>query len=415
MTRHRVVHDAALAATVLAACQVAVGSRPSPVWWATVAAGLAAVTVRRRWPLPALALAVVAAGVRLATVAPVSLIDVTVLVCVYTVAARYDRGRSLTALTVLLLALGGWTAFHSLRGRPVPGVPRLAFHVIERGDAEPRDEGREAARTVRGKPPAPADVPGAGLFVVGSALVVAWAFGSTARGRREHLAHLRERAEHLERDRDQRAALAVAAERARISREMHDVVAHGLAMIVIQAQGGAASLDAEPAQTRAALEAIVSVGRAALDDVRLVVGALGGAGEESAEVWRPPPGLAQLPALIESVERAGTPVRQRIDGTPAPLPSAVDLSAYRIVQEALTNTMRHASRGAQAEVVLIYDPGLLQVEVRDDGKASAGTPGGNGLRGMRERVRLLGGRVSTGRTPTGGFQVRAVLPLGGCS
>jgi signal transduction histidine kinase len=409
MTRHPLVHDAALAATVLAACLVAVGPHPSPVWWATVAAGLVAVTVRRRWPLPALALAAVAAGVRLATVAPVSLVDVTVLVCVYTVAARYDRRRSLAALTVLLLALGGWTAFHSLRGDPVPGVPRLAFHVIERGGTEP------AARTVRGKPPAPADVPWAGLFVVGSALVVAWAFGSTTRGRREHLAHLRERAEHLERDHDQRAALAVAAERARISRDMHDVVAHGLAMIVIQAQGGATSLDTEPAQTRAALEAIVSVGRAALADMRLVVGALDGDGGESTGVWRPPPGLAQLPALIESVERTGTPVRLRIDGTPAPLPSAVDLSAYRVVQEALTNTMKHAGRGARADVLLTYRPDTLLLEVSDDGRAGADAPGGNGLRGMRERVRLLGGRVSTGRAPTGGFQVRAVLPRGGRS
>ncbi|GAA1032216.1 hypothetical protein GCM10009557_30030 [Virgisporangium ochraceum] len=409
------VHDAGHTGTVLAACVVAVGSHPSPVWWATVAAGLAAVTVRRRWPLPALVLAVTAAGVRLATVAPVSLVDVTVLICVYTVAARYDRGRSLAALAVLLLALGGWTAFHSAYGRPVPGIPRLAFHVIERGDAGTGDQRRDAARTVRGKPPAPADVPWAGLFVVGSALVVAWAFGSTARGRREHLAHLRERAEHLERDRDQRAALAVAAERGRISRELHDVVAHGLAMIVIQAQGGAASLDAEPAQTRAALDAIVSVGRAALADMRLVVDALGGDGGEPVGGWRPPPGLAQLPALIDSVERAGTPVRLRIDGTPAPLPSAVDLSAYRVVQEALTNTMKHAGRGARAEVVLTYRPDTLLLEVSDDGTACTDTPGGNGLRGMRERVRLLGGRADTGRAPTGGFQVRAVLPTGGCS
>jgi signal transduction histidine kinase len=401
MSRHPLAQDAALAAVVLVTCLVVNGAHPVALWWVSVAAGLVGVTVRRRWPLPVLLLTVIATAIRLAMVGPVSLVDVTVLIAVYTVAARHDRMRSLAVLAGLLLAVGGLTAFFSLRERPVPGVPRLAFHVVEPG---------EAPGPVRDLAPG-AVVPWPGLLLVASALVVAWALGSTARGHREHLAHLRERAEHLERDRDQRTALAVAAERTRISREMHDVVAHGLAMIVIQAQGGAASLGSEPAQTQAALEAIVKVGRAALADMRLVVGAMG----ETDDVWRPPPGLTQLPALIESVEQAGIPVRLRVDGTPAPLPSAVDMSAYRIVQEALTNTMKHATRGARAEVVLTYSRDQLRVEVRDDGRGprDPATPGGNGLRGMRERVRLLGGWVSAGWAPAGGFRVRAALPLGG--
>jgi signal transduction histidine kinase len=248
------------------------------------------------------------------------------------------------------------------------------------------------------------------LTVFLSALVAAWAIGSGTRSRRAHLDELRARARELERDRDLQAAFAVAAERGRISRELHDVVAHGLSVMVIQAQGGAAALDNRPADTRSALDAIVRTGRESLADMRRVLAAVGAVDD----TWHPQPGLGQLTALVAQVRKAGTPVAVRVEGATAPLPSTVDLSAYRIVQEALTNTMKHAGRGAKAEVVLSYAEEEIGIRVGDDGRgATGGSGGGNGLRGMRERVRLLGGSLVTGPGPAGGFVVRAALPIRG--
>jgi len=247
------------------------------------------------------------------------------------------------------------------------------------------------------------DLPGLGLT-----LIAAWAIGSGTRSRRAYLDELRARAVYLEREQGQRAVLAVAAERGRISRELHDVVAHGLSVMVIQAQGGAAALDNRPADTRAALDAIVKTGRDSLADMRRVLGTVG----EVDDAWHPQPGLARLPALLAQVREAGTPVRLRIDGVPVPLPSTVDLSAYRIVQEALTNTMNHASAGASAEVVVTYAGSAVCVDVSDDGLGVGHGDGrGNGLRGMRERVKLLGGRLDAGPGPQGGFIVRVTLPI----
>jgi signal transduction histidine kinase len=145
---------------------------------------------------------------------------------------------------------------------------------------------------------------------------------------------------------------------------------------------------------------------------------------EPGDAWHPPPGLARLPDLLDQARSAGTPVRLRIEGTPVTLPSPVDLSAYRIVQEALTNTRKHAGPGAQANIVLTYEIGEITIEISDDGQHSnghgllgngrAGNDGtGNGLRGMRERARLLGGRFTAGPEPHGGFTVRATLPVEG--
>lgn len=178
--------------------------------------------------------------------------------------------------------------------------------------------------------------------------------------------------------------------------------------MVVQAQGGAAALDNRPADTRSALEAIVKTGRDSLADMRRVLGTVG----QMDDPWRPPPGLPGLPALLDQVRETGIPVSLRIEGRPATLPSTVDLSAYRIVQEALTNTMKHAGTGATAEVVVTYTSTSLCVEIADDGSAVTGGDGpGHGLRGMRERVTLLGGRFEAGPRPSGGFAVRAILPL----
>ncbi|HWO61901.1 MAG TPA: ATP-binding protein, partial [Umezawaea sp.] len=132
------------------------------------------------------------------------------------------------------------------------------------------------------------------------------------------------------------------------------------------------------------------------------------------DTWHPQPGLSQLTALVAQVRKAGTPVGLRVEGTTVPLPSTVDLSAYRIVQEALTNTMKHAGKGAKAEVVLTYEKAEVGIRVSDDGRGAAGgAGGGNGLRGMRERVKLLGGRLVAEPGPGGGFVVQAALPIRG--
>jgi signal transduction histidine kinase len=180
--------------------------------------------------------------------------------------------------------------------------------------------------------------------------------------------------------------------------------------MVIQAQGGAAALDQRPDDTRSALAAIVTTGRDSLADMRRVLAAVG----EVDDAWHPQPGLGQLPALLTQVRTAGTPVRLHVEGEVVALPSTVDLSAYRIVQEALTNTMKHAGPGAAAVVALTHREAEIIIEVSDDGRGmAAATGGGNGLRGMHERVRLLGGRLAAGPGPQGGFVVRAALPVQG--
>jgi signal transduction histidine kinase len=248
------------------------------------------------------------------------------------------------------------------------------------------------------------------MGVYGLALLAAWSTGSGARNRRAYQEQLRARARDLERERDQQAELAAAAERSRISREMHDVVAHGLSVIVIQAQGAAAALHDAPAETEAALDAIVAIGRESLADMRRVLAAVG----EADDTWHPAPGLGQLPALVRRIDQAGTRVRLRVHGRPAGLPAAVDLSAYRIIQEALTNTIKHAGGGAAAKVAVTYGQTHVRLEVSDNG---CGPPfpstssGGNGLRGMRERTRLLGGSFEAGPGPDGGFAVKALLPI----
>ncbi|WP_460492498.1 sensor histidine kinase [Dactylosporangium cerinum] len=186
---------------------------------------------------------------------------------------------------------------------------------------------------------------------------------------------------------------------------MHDVVAHGLAVIVMQAQGGAAAFAKRPADTLAALDTIVATGRASLADMRHVLSSL-----DQVTDAAPVPGLADLPRLVDQVRQAGTPVELRVDGAARAVPTGVGVSAYRIIQEALTNTMKHAGPGARARVSVTYGVTEVVLEAVDDGRpVAAGT--GNGLRGMRERVALLGGSVTAGPGPDGGYVVRARIPL----
>jgi signal transduction histidine kinase len=219
------------------------------------------------------------------------------------------------------------------------------------------------------------------------------------------------RAEVLERDRELRAQEAVAEERARIARELHDLVAHNVSVMVIQAGAERHALGQEQVSTREALTSIEQAGRQALAEARRLLAMLRRAGDD--EELEPQPSVERIDVLVEQVQRAGLPVSLEVVGERVPLPAGVDLCAYRVVQEGLTNTLKHAGP-AHAEVVLRYAPESLDVEVRDDGPGVANANGdgsGHGLIGMRERVALYGGRIETGPRVGGGFEVRAHLPL----
>lgn len=249
----------------------------------------------------------------------------------------------------------------------------------------------------------------------GIAFAVAWWLGD--RQRRARLA-----VEEAERDAERRARRAAADERLRIARELHDVVAHALSVITVQAGTGRVVLDADPETARAALASIEGESRAALADMRRLVAVLRDDGAADGEL-SPSPGLDDLEALVAATVRSGLPVEVRIDGTRAPLPAGAELAVYRIVQEALTNVRRHAS-ATRAEVRVAWRPDGVEVEVLDDGRAEPAGPAGaagdaaadnavgNGLVGMRERAALYGGTFEAGARPGGGFRVAARIPCG---
>ncbi|MFD7865201.1 sensor histidine kinase [Streptomyces sp. NPDC057682] len=249
--------------------------------------------------------------------------------------------------------------------------------------------------------------------------VLAWVLGDSMRTRRAYFDQLEERAARLEREREAQSKVAVAAERARIARELHDVVAHNVSVMVVQADGAAYVLDAAPDQARQALETISGTGRQALAEMRRLLGVLRtGDGPESGE-YVPQPDVEQIEVLIEQVRTAGLAVDFRVEGTPRPLPSGVELTAYRIVQEALTNTRKHGGPNAGASVRLVYFDDGLGLLVEDDGRGAAhelyedgGADGaGHGMIGMRERVGMVGGTLDAGPRPGGGFRISALLPL----
>jgi len=219
------------------------------------------------------------------------------------------------------------------------------------------------------------------------------------------------RADLLERENELRANEAVAEERARIARELHDLVAHNVSVMVVQAGAERHALGEDQASTRATLASIEQAGRQALAEARRLLGMLRRKGDN--QELEPQPSVDQIDLLIEQVERAGLSVTLDVEGERVPLPAGVDLCAYRIVQEGLTNALKHAGP-ARAEVHLRYAPRALDVEVRDDGRGASqvnGDGAGHGLIGMRERVALYGGALETGPREGGGFEIRAHLPL----
>ena len=301
--------------------------------------------------------------------------DAALLIALYTVAAHRERLRTLAAFGVMELGIA---------------LATLRWSVHERGVAS---------------------------FVSLSAMAVAAAvIGTNIRTRREQMAFLEDRAVRLERERDQRDQLAVAGERARIAREMHDIVTHNLSVMVALADGAAFAQDRSPQRAAAAMRQVSSTGRQAITDMRRFLGVL--RADEPDATRHPMPGIAQLGALAEQVRAAGLPTRLEVAGQPAAVPAAAQLTAFRLVQEALTNTLKHAPAGTRADVRVACAADTLTLTVTDDGPADAGPPHkdaadspGQGLAGMRERAAAYGGRLTAGPLPGGGWQVAAVLSL----
>ena len=242
-------------------------------------------------------------------------------------------------------------------------------------------------------------------------LAAAWPLGRAFRRRQHAQEVLSDRAESLERDREQRAHAAVAAERARIARELHDVVGHAVSLVVLQAVAGLGLLDKnDTQQARTRLTTIEATARQALAEMRLLLELLDD-GEDGEEMLRPTPGLGRLRELSGQLQASGLPVELLVSGDLTGLPPGLDLAAYRIVQEALTNTIKHACP-ARATVTVCRTDELLDIQVADDGDGGTVLDhGGRGVPGMRQRARLYGGDLQVGPHPDGGFMVHALLPI----
>jgi signal transduction histidine kinase len=226
--------------------------------------------------------------------------------------------------------------------------------------------------------------------------------------------HVGEQQAHAVRERAQQAQITVANERAQIARELHDVVAHNVSVMVVHAEGGRQALDHDPAQTRQALDTIWTTGKQALAEMRRIVGVLRD-GDDAGGLYAPQPGVAQLGELVEQVRASGPAVTLTIEGEPMQLSPGLQLVIYRVVQESLTNVLKHAGPSATATVQLVYGQNAIMIDVADDGAGAAVPPDtsapGHGLVGMRERVSAFGGQLDARPHPAGGFLVRAWLPV----
>jgi signal transduction histidine kinase len=247
------------------------------------------------------------------------------------------------------------------------------------------------------------------LIFIPLEFAIAWLAGFAVRERSEQAEAAELRAAAAERERDAAARVAVAEERARIARELHDIVAHSVSVMVLQVGAVRHNLEDERAEDGEALKGVERAGRTALAEMRRLLGAMRTEGEEPELL--PQPGLDSLGSLLQEVGRAGLPVELHVEGDASPLPRAIELSAYRIVQEGLTNALKHA-RATRADVTMRYEPSALQLEIRDDGLGSTTSDGlGHGLVGIRERVKIYGGEMSAGVANGGGFLLKTRLPL----
>jgi signal transduction histidine kinase len=332
------------------------------------------VAVRRRWPIPVAAVLLFANGAELAAAAP-------------------HQG---ALQPYIALVLAGYSVGSRAEGRFSIVLPAalavLAMPVFALALADHQSLGNEVTSYIW--------------------LVAAWGVGRVVRGMRRQTRELEAANAELAEHREIAAAAAVAVERGRIALEIHDVIAHNVSMIVVQAGAAARVLGSDDPRVRSALETIADTGRQTVDEMRSLLGIL--RADDGEEERAPQPGLADLGSLADRLRESGISVDWRVEGDPLQLPRALDLSAYRIVQEALTNALRHA-RGARAEVIVRYGERVLGLDICDAGGARNGasvgaTTGGHGIVGMRERAALFGGELTA--VPTAdGFRVTATLPL----
>ncbi|MBC6467980.1 sensor histidine kinase [Actinomadura alba] len=327
---------------------------------------------RRRWPRAVFVLIAVVAAVQWAAHIAALPPDLAVLIALYTVASRCGFRWGLTAAIV------------AEAGAIMEACQQWGLSW-------------EQARS-----------PAIFLTVVVAAV---WVFGIYMNTRRAYLRSLEERAARLERERDTQVQVAMAAERARIARELHDVVAHNVSVIVVQADGAAYAIESDKERAKQALEAISATGRTALAEMRRLLGVLRESDDTGS--YAPQPGIEQLTDLVDQIRASGMPLRFEIDGVPRELSQGLQLTVFRIVQEALTNTLKHAGTGATAHVNLHYGDDSVEVRVRDDGRGAAAADDGrgHGLVGMRERVAMYGGSALARARSGGGWEVVARLPV----
>jgi signal transduction histidine kinase len=387
LRRYRWLGDVALAA-VLVAVTANVFVRDPAALPATLMLA-AAVAVRHRFPVPAYAVALaigtaqVIVGIGSYTAGdPLrpTFADIGILVLLYTVADRRPRRVSLPGLAACVALFAAVVV--QLRPGPQPDAHPLQFVLLT--------------------------IP---FYVL--APVSAWVLGDSMARRRMYLAALEERAVRAEAERDARAHAAAADERARIARELHDVIAHNLSVMVAQADGGQYIFNTEPEKARQALAEIGATGRQALSEMSQLLGVL--RARPAAATFAPSPGVAEIPQLVAQAREAGMRAALTVEGPALPVPGGLSVAVYRIVQEALTNVRKHAGPNVVAEVSLRYSQNELLLRVTDDGRstASGGQDAGHGLAGMCERAALYGGTVRSGPRPGGGFEVTARLPLPG--
>ncbi|RIQ10882.1 sensor histidine kinase [Jiangella rhizosphaerae] len=378
--RHPVVPDAVIALGVFVTMVVFTAAAFDPAWAHFVLGTVmcAALVFRRVRPVESFGVLVAAGLVQWATGLQLTPYDVALLLGLYAVSAYGPRWASWAGLAAGFLGVVLGTV------RYVPSIEESAEAFV-------------------------ASAIGLSATVIG-----AWAMGDVRRTRQAYVAELVERAHQAERERDQRALLAAAEERSRIAREMHDVVAHNLSVIVVQADGGRYAGDHDPQAALDALKTIGDTGRGALAEMRRLLGVLRTTDDADGGSVRPQPGLGSLPELVTSVRQAGLPVELDVTGPPRPLPPGPSLAVYRVIQEALTNALKHAGPAARAKVALVFGADRLTLRVSDDGRGAAAPSDGlgQGLAGMRERMTMYGGTVTAGPAAGGGWRVDLDLPYG---
>ena len=370
MTRWSTAIDVGIV-LVLAVATLLIGSRdPTSVQVGTLLLVVLPLLARRAWPLAVLV--VVALG------------------AVITAPAVDEPWVQVAALALASFTYGEGSTDRTWSALTIITVTALTSFALIAQDAEPVEA----------------------LVLTFVIVVPAWLAGDVLRTRRVEAAQRAEAAERSLREREARLAAAAAEERRHVARELHDIVAHAVSVMVIQAGAARQVLHSSPKDAEDAMLAVESTGREAMSELRRFLGALS-ADDESAGL-APQPGIGQLPTLLERVREAGLPAILEVDGEPRPVSPSVDVTAFRIVQEALTNALRYAQRAATL-VRLTWEPVQLRVEILDEGPAATAQPSaaGRGLAGMHERASLIGGRVEAGPRVGGGFAVRAWLPLDG--